>query len=384
MGLVIGGLQSGGGGGGPPSTPVTLSPIGSTPNANGATLTIQALNLEPADANFGGVVTNTAQTLAGPKQFTDTVTLINGLLVSPDGVNPGDSGISISITPGEGENGVGGIAGGNSGDVNFLGNYGGNADTTSTGGNGGNVVLGGGDGGNSGSVSGQAGAGGGAVFSGGDGGDAIGANAGPGGSVALSGGSGGFGVQGAGLPATGGSITIIGGQGGAADPTQQPGDGGSVTITSGDAGPQFGGLATGGAGTVSIDTGIPGPSGTATIVIGTGVANVMYLGRTGAICFLLGTASPERFAVTTKGDSTGTPGDATINLNAGRSAFAIGASVVVITNNRCAVTSDCFVTFLNLDATLTRMAAVCTANTITVTGNTVATAATSFSWLLVE
>jgi hypothetical protein len=49
---------------------VTLSAIGSTPNANGATLTGQVLNLQPADASFGGVVTTGTQTFAGAKTLT--------------------------------------------------------------------------------------------------------------------------------------------------------------------------------------------------------------------------------------------------------------------------------------------------------------------------
>ena len=38
-------------------SPVTLAAIGSSPNANGMTLSTQQLNLEPASASFGGVVT---------------------------------------------------------------------------------------------------------------------------------------------------------------------------------------------------------------------------------------------------------------------------------------------------------------------------------------
>ncbi len=50
---------------------VTLSAIGASPNANAATLTGSALNLEPASASYGGVVTTGAQTLAGVKTFSD-------------------------------------------------------------------------------------------------------------------------------------------------------------------------------------------------------------------------------------------------------------------------------------------------------------------------
>lgn len=50
---------------------VTLAAVGSTPNANGATLTTQALNLEPASTAFPGVVTTAQQNLAGAKSFQD-------------------------------------------------------------------------------------------------------------------------------------------------------------------------------------------------------------------------------------------------------------------------------------------------------------------------
>ena len=48
-------------------TDVTLAAIGAVPNANGATLTGQALNLQPASASFGGVLTTGAQSIAGTK-----------------------------------------------------------------------------------------------------------------------------------------------------------------------------------------------------------------------------------------------------------------------------------------------------------------------------
>jgi hypothetical protein len=54
---------------------VTLSAIGSTPNANAATLTGQVLNLEPASASFGGVVTTGTQTFAGDKTFNDNISV---------------------------------------------------------------------------------------------------------------------------------------------------------------------------------------------------------------------------------------------------------------------------------------------------------------------
>lgn len=51
----------------------SLSAIGSTPNANGATATGNVLNLEPASASFGGVVTTGPQTFAGAKTFTSAL-----------------------------------------------------------------------------------------------------------------------------------------------------------------------------------------------------------------------------------------------------------------------------------------------------------------------
>lgn len=57
-----------GGGGGIAS----LSAIGSSPNANSATITGSVLNLEPASASFGGVLTAGTQDIAGLKTFTST------------------------------------------------------------------------------------------------------------------------------------------------------------------------------------------------------------------------------------------------------------------------------------------------------------------------
>lgn len=55
---------------------VTLAAIGSSPNANAATLSTQVLNLEPANGTFGGVVTAIAQSFAGLKTFVSN--LISG------------------------------------------------------------------------------------------------------------------------------------------------------------------------------------------------------------------------------------------------------------------------------------------------------------------
>lgn len=51
---------------------VTLAVVGAVPNANGATLTGQVLNLQPASATQPGVVTAGTQTIAGNKTLTGT------------------------------------------------------------------------------------------------------------------------------------------------------------------------------------------------------------------------------------------------------------------------------------------------------------------------
>lgn len=63
--LYAGLIGSGGGGSGV----TTMAPIGSAPNANGATISGSTLNLEPYSASFGGVTTTGAQTSAGRKTF---------------------------------------------------------------------------------------------------------------------------------------------------------------------------------------------------------------------------------------------------------------------------------------------------------------------------
>jgi hypothetical protein len=63
-------VGSGGGGG-----VTTMAAIGATPNANGATISGSTLNLQPASASFGGVVTTGTQTFVGEKTFTSVPTL---------------------------------------------------------------------------------------------------------------------------------------------------------------------------------------------------------------------------------------------------------------------------------------------------------------------
>jgi hypothetical protein len=52
---------------------VTLAAVGSVPNANGASLSTQALTLQPADGSNPGVITIAAQTIAGVKTFSSGI-----------------------------------------------------------------------------------------------------------------------------------------------------------------------------------------------------------------------------------------------------------------------------------------------------------------------
>ncbi len=62
------------------TTDVTLAAVGSSPSANGASLSGQVLTLQPADATHPGLVTILTQSFAGAKTFTGTVT-VNSVVV---------------------------------------------------------------------------------------------------------------------------------------------------------------------------------------------------------------------------------------------------------------------------------------------------------------
>lgn len=61
---------------------VTLTTIGAVPNANGASLSGQQLQLQPANSSFGGVVTTTSQNFAGDKTFDNNVIVTGNLTVN--------------------------------------------------------------------------------------------------------------------------------------------------------------------------------------------------------------------------------------------------------------------------------------------------------------
>jgi hypothetical protein len=62
----------------------SIDAIGTNPNANGATLTGNVLNLEPATQNYGGIVTTDAQNFSGTKHFFSPVTTEGTLTVGND------------------------------------------------------------------------------------------------------------------------------------------------------------------------------------------------------------------------------------------------------------------------------------------------------------
>lgn len=80
----------------------TLSAIGATPNANGATITGTVLNLQPADGSFGGVVTTTTQTFAGAKTFSALITgqagltVTGNIIVNNTATNTSDNALTIN------------------------------------------------------------------------------------------------------------------------------------------------------------------------------------------------------------------------------------------------------------------------------------------------
>lgn len=84
-------------------------------------------------------------------------------------------------------------------------------------------------------------------------------------------------------------------------------------------------------------------------------------------------------------DSSATPGNVTNNSARGRAAFAVGASNVTVTNNMVAATSTVLVVLETSDATLTQILRVTPgAGSFIVTGNAIATAATTFSFQVIN
>lgn len=84
-------------------------------------------------------------------------------------------------------------------------------------------------------------------------------------------------------------------------------------------------------------------------------------------------------------DDSATAGARTVNRQRGKNAFAIGAASVVITNSLVTANSQVVCTLEFIDATLTTLlSCVPGAGSFTLTANATATAATKFSWYVVN
>lgn len=75
----------------------TMAAIGAVPNANGASISGTTLTLQPADATYGGVLTNTTQDIAGSKRFTNATTRFTSASATVDlyGVSNFNGGFQI-------------------------------------------------------------------------------------------------------------------------------------------------------------------------------------------------------------------------------------------------------------------------------------------------
>lgn len=81
---------------------LSLTAIGGTANANAATITGTVLNLQPADASFGGVVTTGTQTFAGAKTVSSTLaSTFVGQFFENTGASTSAKLIRISNTSGD-------------------------------------------------------------------------------------------------------------------------------------------------------------------------------------------------------------------------------------------------------------------------------------------
>lgn len=87
---------------------LTLTAFGSTPNADGASLSAQALTLQPADGTHPGGVSITSQTFGGSKTFSSLINADGGIDRSTSGtltigatnssvINIGNSGATVNI-----------------------------------------------------------------------------------------------------------------------------------------------------------------------------------------------------------------------------------------------------------------------------------------------
>lgn len=92
-----------------------------------------------------------------------------------------------------------------------------------------------------------------------------------------------------------------------------------------------------------------------------------------------------RLRLTNYIDDSATTGNRTVNRNRGKNAFAIGASSVTITNNLVTADSHIVCTLEFVDATLTQiLTCIPGSGSFVATANANATAATKFSWTVIN
>lgn len=86
------------------------------------------------------------------------------------------------------------------------------------------------------------------------------------------------------------------------------------------------------------------------------------------------------------GDSSGSPGAATISQPCGKSALAAGtgAAGITITNTQCTTASLIFVTPIDIDATATGFKVVAGSGSFVITTNANTTAIWKFNWFLIN
>jgi hypothetical protein len=113
------------------------------------------------------------------------------------------------------------------------------------------------------------------------------------------------------------------------------------------------------------------PTGTGNVTVGAAGTGSTTVTRVGSLTVL-------------STDSSGTPGNATINTLSGRAAFAAAGTTVVVTNSTVAATSKVFVSLRAGDSTLTSVRVTPAAGSFTVTGNAAATATTIFDFFVVN
>lgn len=84
-------------------------------------------------------------------------------------------------------------------------------------------------------------------------------------------------------------------------------------------------------------------------------------------------------------DDSGTAGNRTVNRLRGKNSFAIGAAAVTVTNSKVTADSQVICTLEFVDGTLTQiLTCIPSAGQFVVTGNANASAATKFSWTVIN